>query len=258
MIVKPLASKPLPACGDGQQIRDWLYVKDHCSAIRRVLEASAPNEIYNVGGWNEKPNIDIVHTVRSLLDELSPRQSGGHYKTQITCVTDRLGHDRRYAIDTTKIRNELGWRPVESFKTGIRKTVEWYLANPESVSHVQSGAYKDWTMQRHDSDAKGHLLKILLLGANGQAGWELRRSLAPLGELFALHRQSTELCGDLSNFSGIAATVLWVGPDVIVNAAAHTAVDRAESEPELARTMNGQAPGVLAEEAAAIGALLVH
>jgi len=144
MIVNALAGKPLPVYGDGQQIRDWLYVGDHCSAIRRVLEAGRLGETYNVGGWNEKPNIEIVHTVCALLDELSPKAGGGSYKEQITFVKDRPGHDRRYAIDARKIERELGWKPAETFETGIRKTVQWYLANGDWVQRVQSGAYRDW------------------------------------------------------------------------------------------------------------------
>ncbi|NQY25924.1 MAG: dTDP-glucose 4,6-dehydratase [Piscirickettsiaceae bacterium] len=144
MIVNALAGKDLPIYGDGQQIRDWLFVKDHCSAIRRVLEAGRVGEVYNVGGWNEMPNIDIVNTVCSLLDELSPRNDKAKYSEQITFVTDRLGHDRRYAIDARKIEKELGWKPEETFESGIRKTVQWYLDNKEWVSNVQSGAYRDW------------------------------------------------------------------------------------------------------------------
>jgi len=144
MIVNALAGKPLPVYGDGQQIRDWLYVGDHCSAIRRVLEAGRLGETYNVGGWNEKPNIEIVHTVCALLDELSPKAGGGSYKEQITFVKDRPGHDRRYAIDARKTERELGWKPAETFETGIRKTVQWYLANGDWVQRVQSGAYRDW------------------------------------------------------------------------------------------------------------------
>ncbi|MDP3863569.1 MAG: dTDP-glucose 4,6-dehydratase, partial [Rhodoferax sp.] len=144
MIVNALAGKPLPVYGDGQQIRDWLYVKDHCSAIRRVLEAGRLGEIYNVGGWNEKANLDIVHTVCALLDELRPRPDGKPYKDQITYVTDRPGHDRRYAIDARKLERELGWKPAETFESGIRKTVQWYLDHPDWVAHVQSGAYRDW------------------------------------------------------------------------------------------------------------------
>lgn len=144
MIVNALAGKPLPVYGDGMQVRDWLYVKDHCSAIRRVLEAGQPGETYNVGGWNEKPNIEIVHTICALLDELTPKASGGSYREQITFVTDRPGHDRRYAIDARKIERELGWKPAETFDSGIRKTVAWYLANGEWVRHVQSGAYREW------------------------------------------------------------------------------------------------------------------
>lgn len=144
IIVNALAGKALPIYGDGQQIRDWLYVKDHCSAIRRVLAAGTTGETYNVGGWNEKPNIEIVHTVCDLLDELRPRADKQAYKEQITFVTDRLGHDRRYAIDAQKIERELGWKPAETFDTGIRKTVQWYLDNQAWVANVQSGAYRDW------------------------------------------------------------------------------------------------------------------
>jgi dTDP-glucose 4,6-dehydratase len=149
MIVNALAGKPLPVYGDGMQVRDWLYVKDHCSAIRRVLEAGRLGEVYNVGGWNEKPNIEIVKTVCALLDELRPRADSKPYAEQISYVTDRPGHDRRYAIDARKLEAELGWKPAETFETGIRKTVEWYLANPDWVSHVQSGAYRDWVNQNY-------------------------------------------------------------------------------------------------------------
>ncbi|WJN51645.1 dTDP-glucose 4,6-dehydratase [Pseudomonas asiatica] len=144
MIVNALAGKPLPVYGDGQQIRDWLYVKDHCSAIRRVLEAGKTGEVYNVGGWNEKPNLEIVNRVCVLLDELRPRADGKPYAEQITYVTDRPGHDRRYAIDARKLERELGWKPAETFETGIRKTVAWYLDNQEWVQNVQSGSYRDW------------------------------------------------------------------------------------------------------------------
>ena len=142
LIVNSLAGKPLPVYGDGQQIRDWLYVKDHCSAIRRVLEKGEIGETYNVGGWNEKPNLDIVHTVCALLDELRPRPDGKPYKDQITYVTDRPGHDRRYAIDARKLERELGWKPAETFETGIRKTVEWYLANQNWCADITSGKYR--------------------------------------------------------------------------------------------------------------------
>ena len=149
MIVNALAGKPLPVYGDGQQIRDWLYVGDHCSAIRRVLEAGAVGEVYNIGGWNEKPNIEIVHTVCDLLDGIRPRADGQSYRAQITTVTDRPGHDRRYAIDAGKIERELGWRPAETFDTGIRKTVQWYLENQTWVANVQSGAYREWVEKNY-------------------------------------------------------------------------------------------------------------
>jgi len=149
LIVNALAGKPLPVYGDGLQIRDWLYVKDHCGAIRRVLEAGRPGETYNIGGWNEKTNIEIVHTVCALLDELRPRTDGKPYREQVTYVTDRPGHDRRYAIDANKIGNELGWKPAETFETGIRKTVQWYLQNQDWVNHVQSGAYRAWVEKNY-------------------------------------------------------------------------------------------------------------
>ncbi len=149
MIVNALAGKTLPVYGDGMQVRDWLYVKDHCSAIRRVLEAGKLCETYNVGGWNEKPNIEIVHTVCALLDELRPKADGTSYKTQISYVKDRPGHDRRYAIDARKLESELGWKPVETFESGIRKTVQWYLTNPGWVANVQSGAYREWVQTQY-------------------------------------------------------------------------------------------------------------
>ena len=144
MIVNALAGKSLPIYGDGQQIRDWLYVADHCAAIRRVLEGGRLGETYNIGGWNEKPNLDIVHALCDLLDELKPRDDGKSYREQITYVTDRPGHDRRYAIDASKIERELGWKPAETFESGIRKTVDWYLSHQDWVANVQSGAYRDW------------------------------------------------------------------------------------------------------------------
>ena len=144
MIVNALAGKPLPVYGDGQQIRDWLYVKDHCSAIRCVLAKGRLGEVYNIGGWNEKANLDIVHTVCALLDELAPNPLRPQSSVLITYVQDRPGHDRRYAIDARKIERELGWKPAETFETGIRKTVRWYLDNQDWVSNVQSGSYRQW------------------------------------------------------------------------------------------------------------------
>ena len=144
-----LAGKPLPIYGDGQQIRDWLYVKDHCSAIRRVLEAGVPGETYNVGGNNEKPNIDVVRSICAILDRECPRQDGRSYAEQIAFVKDRPGHDRRYAIDAGKIRRELGWSPRETFESGIVKTVRWYLDNPAWVESVTSGAYRDWVATQY-------------------------------------------------------------------------------------------------------------
>jgi dTDP-glucose 4,6-dehydratase len=143
MIVNALAGKPLPVYGDGMQVRDWLYVRDHCSAIRAVLAKGRLGETYNVGGWNEKPNIEIVKTICALLDELRP-SAAGSYTRHISYVKDRPGHDRRYAIDARKIERELGWRPAETFESGIRKTVQWYLDHADWVAGVQSGGYRDW------------------------------------------------------------------------------------------------------------------
>ena len=148
MIVNALAGKPLPIYGDGQNVRDWLYVGDHCSAIREVLARGRLGETYNVGGWNEMANIEIVHTLCALLDELRP-DAAGSYARLITYVKDRPGHDRRYAIDARKIERELGWRPAETFHTGIRKTVQWYLDNPGWIANVQSGAYRDWVARNY-------------------------------------------------------------------------------------------------------------
>ena len=150
VILNALAGKPLPIYGDGQQIRDWLYVKDHCSAIRRVLEAGKLGETYNVGGWNEKPNLEVVNTICTILDELRPKSDGSSYASQITYVKDRPGHDRRYAIDATKLERELGWKPAETFNTGIRKTVEWYLDNQEWTDGVLSGSYRDWLKKQYN------------------------------------------------------------------------------------------------------------
>ncbi len=156
MIHNALAGKPLPVYGDGQQIRDWLYVSDHCSAIRRVLEAGKVGEVYNIGGLNEKANLDIVNTICDLLEELTPdsqfsrsEKNPEGYKGLITFVTDRPGHDRRYAINAEKINSELDWQPSETFESGIRKTVEWYLNNQEWVQHIVSGEYRDWVTKQY-------------------------------------------------------------------------------------------------------------
>ena len=149
VILNALNGKPLPVYGDGQQIRDWLYVGDHCSAIRKVLDAGQLGETYNIGGWNEKANIDVVNTICRILDELKPRADGNSYAEQITYVKDRPGHDRRYAIDASKVERELGWRPTETFDTGIRKTVQWYLDNPVWIEGVVSGSYRDWLQKQY-------------------------------------------------------------------------------------------------------------
>ena len=149
VIHNALAGKPLPIYGDGQQIRDWLFVTDHCSAIRRVLEAGRLGETYNVGGWNEKANIEVVRTLCAILDELAPRVDGQPYAEQMTFVKDRPGHDRRYAIDARKLERELDWRPRETFETGIRKTVQWYLDHQDWVRNITSGAYREWMERQY-------------------------------------------------------------------------------------------------------------
>lgn len=174
VIHNALAGKPLPIYGDGKQVRDWLYVEDHCRAIICVLQAGKVGETYNVGGWNEMANLDVVKTICGILDELRPRPDGSTYAEQISFVVDRPGHDRRYAIDARKIERELGWRPQKSFATGIRKTVKWYLANQAWVASVTSGAYRQW-FEMHYSEM-----------AADEPGSEQRRykpRISPLPEL---------------------------------------------------------------------------
>ena len=153
MILNALAGKPLPVYGDGKNVRDWLYVTDHCAAIRLVLERGKPGETYNVGGRNERTNLEVVHVICALLDELQPRADGKSYATQISFVADRPGHDQRYAIDASRLESELGWRAQEDFESGIRKTVEWYLANAEWVRSVTSGEYRNWMQQQYGTKA---------------------------------------------------------------------------------------------------------
>jgi dTDP-glucose 4,6-dehydratase len=143
VLMNALAGKPLPIYGDGSNVRDWLYVTDHCSAIRTVLNDGRIGETYNVGGCNEKTNLQVVHTLCALLDQLQPKTSGS-YRDQITFVTDRPGHDRRYAIDAGKVLRELNWQPLETFETGMYKTVAWYLQHQDWVAHVASGEYRHW------------------------------------------------------------------------------------------------------------------
>jgi len=148
-ILNALNNKPLPIYGDGQQIRDWLYVKDHCSAIREILNKGQIGETYNAGGWNEKTNLKVVETLCAILDELKPKSDAKSYTNQITFVKDRPGHDRRYAIDASKLERDLGWRPQETFETGLRKTVLWYLENETWVNHVVSGEYQHWLEKQY-------------------------------------------------------------------------------------------------------------
>lgn len=149
VIHNALAAKAIPVYGDGQQVRDWLYVGDHCSAVRRVLDHGRVGETYNIGGDNEQINLEVVRTVCHILDELAPKRDGASYEALITFVKDRPGHDRRYAINADKIRQELAWQPMETFETGIRKTVRWYLDNQEWVHHVSTGAYRQWVEKQY-------------------------------------------------------------------------------------------------------------
>jgi len=150
MILNARDGKPLPVYGDGQNVRDWLYVEDHCQAIATVLASGRIGETYNIGGWNQKRNLDIVQTICDLVDEMAGRGSASR-RTLITFVKDRPGHDRRYAMDATKIESELGWRPLETFESGIRKTVQWYLGNEEWVRDVTSGTYREWIETHYSS-----------------------------------------------------------------------------------------------------------
>ena len=153
VILNALDGKPLPIYGDGQQVRDWLYVQDHTRAIARVLESGRLGETYNIGGWNEKANLDVVKTICAKLDVLRQRADGQSYASQITFVKDRPGHDRRYAIDARKIERELGWKPQETFESGIQKTIQWYLDNPEWVAGVKSGDYRQWVDKQYGQKA---------------------------------------------------------------------------------------------------------
>lgn len=149
MVLNALAGRPLPVYGDGQQVRDWIHVRDHCRALRRVLEAGVPGQTYNIGAGSERTNLEVVHAVCRVLDELRPRAGGGSYASQVALVADRPGHDRRYAVDAGKARRELGWQAQESFEEGIRETVAWYLRNPGWVHRVQSGAYRAWMKRQY-------------------------------------------------------------------------------------------------------------
>jgi len=149
MILNALQGKPLPVYGDGANVRDWLFVEDHCAAIREVLEKGRVGQTYNIGGNSERRNLDVVNLICDLVDEMRPNAAIGPRRNLITFVTDRPGHDRRYAIDARKIERELGWRPTEPFESGLRKTVRWYLDNPEWVESVRTGAYLDWIKQNY-------------------------------------------------------------------------------------------------------------
>ena len=256
MIVNALAGKPLPVYGDGQQVRDWLYVKDHCAAIREVLARGRPGQTYNIGGWNEKPNIDIVRTVCALLDTLRPDPAGSHARL-ITHVADRPGHDRRYAIDARKMEKRARLAAGRNVRDRHRKDGA-LVSRPSAVGLARAkrllsrlGRAQLWRENRR--------MKILLFGKDGQVGWELQRALAPLGVVIPLGRSGNAGTPvDLTDTAALVAAVRAIEPQAIVNAAAYTAVDKAEGDAERAHAINAAAPAVLAREAAALNAWLVH
>ncbi|WP_423716331.1 GDP-mannose 4,6-dehydratase [Aeromonas caviae] len=211
VILNALDGKPLPVYGKGDQIRDWLYVEDHARALYTVVTTGVIGETYNIGGHNEKQNLDVVHTICDLLDEMVPlspsegRGEGRSYRDQITYVMDRPGHDRRYAIDASKMSAELSWQPEETFESGIRKTVQWYLDNQQWVSNVKSGAYQSWIEQNYGSVPDAYSA----VWQNGQVGWELQRALAPLGRITAVDFDSTDYCGDFSKPAAWRRLFAW-------------------------------------------------
>ena len=258
MILNALAGKPLPVYGDGMQVRDWLYVEDHCCAIRAVLAARPAGETYNIGGWNEKPNIEIVHTRLRAARRIAARP-GRHAYSRADHLRDGPARPRPPLRDRRpQDRARTGLAPAETFETGIRKTVAVVPGQP-GLGGARAERQPIAMGRRTTTPNRGRRMKILLLGKDGQVGWELQRALAPLGELVALDRDDARACcGDLGDPERWPTRSVQCAPDVIVNAAAHTAVDKAESEPELARAINATAPGVLAPKPPRSGAWLVH
>jgi dTDP-D-glucose 4,6-dehydratase len=255
----PWPASGLPVYGDGQQIRDWLYVR---RPLQRQSGASwmpaVPGETYNVGGWQrEGQSRNRPYGLRDCSTNCVRVPDGKPYREQISYVTDRPGHDRRYAIDARKIERELGWKTGGDLRhRHPQDRSQWYLENQDWVRQCP---VRRLSCLGREELRRAPAMRILLFGKRGQVGWELQRSLAPLGQIVALDCEGQgNLCGDFTDLAGLVACVRAVAPDVIVNAAAHTAVDKAESEPELARTINALAPGILAEEADRLGAWLVH
>ncbi len=236
VILNALAGKPLPIYGDGGNIRDWLYVEDHADALLLVLAKGAVGRSYNIGGENERTNLELVKTLCGILDRLRPRD-GGSYADLITFVTDRPGHDARYAIDPSRIRDELGWRPSVTVEEGLEKTVQWYLDNERLVAALVEPYWRWATL--------GHEIMILVFGKTGQVATELQR----LGDVVALGRDQA----DLSDPAACADAIRTHAPRAVINAAAYTAVDRAEEEEALATIINGDAPTAMAQACVELG-----
>ena len=246
LICKTLKLEPIPIYGDGLQTRDWLYVEDHCDAILEVLQGGKIGDVYNIGGSNEKTNLEVVNTICEYLDKARPPSSPhvGSYKDLISFVPDRPGHDRRYAIDAKKISKQLGWVPRETFESGLKKTVDWYLCNQIWV---------DLYAKRNNNSGQLNL-NILLLGAGGQLGFDLEHELTEIGSVFKPpHREL-----DITHEESLKVFVQRLAPDVIVKAAAYTAVDKAEHETELANLTNSIAVSHLAKISKQVGCWLIH
>jgi dTDP-4-dehydrorhamnose reductase len=247
-----LDGKPLPVYGKGDQIRDWLYVEDHARALYTVVTTGVMGETYNIGGHNEKQNLEVVHTICDLLDEMVPK--AGSYRDQITYVADRPGHDRRYAIDASKM-SRADWQPQETFR--IRYSQNRAVV-PGKPAVGQQRQERGLSILDRAKLRGACLMHILLFGKNGQVGWELQRALAPLGVSLPSTSIPPTIAAISRNPAGVAETVRLLKPDVIVNAAAHTAVDKAESEREFAELLNATSVAAIAKEAEALGAWLVH
>ncbi len=252
-ILNALEGKKLPVYGTGANVRDWLYVEDHARALWTVLEKGVPGETYNIGGHNEKKNIDVVRLICRHLDKKAPKLPGGAARESlITFVTDRPGHDHRYAIDAAKIKAELGWVPQETFETGLEKTVDWYLANEAWWKPLREKTYSGERLGVNVVPLGKSTRRVLVLGRDGQVGSALRKVAGP-GWVFMGRTEA-----DLNDEKALETAVQKEPWDAVINAAAYTAVDKAENEPDLARAVNATAPGILARLCAARNIPFIH